>query len=130
MLSGDFTVSDVIKKMATVNHAIAEKKCGRQKEMESILSGTDWSSSREEFHLCVAAVREDINEVSRLIPRLINSDWVRPHCYFEWPAFEWLRKEKKFWELLESEYGEEIRRSVDEAVEEGASMKSKKDVGV
>lgn len=112
MLSDAFAVSDVIRKMAIVNYAIALKRLSKKDEMEKILGGVDWSSTRTEFALCLAAIRDDIDEVARLAPLLKSSDMVTPSSYFEWPAFEEMRDKPQFWSMLEGVYGEEIKMAV------------------
>ena len=99
--------------MATVNLAIAIKKTGDEVSFKKVLDDADWSSAKDEFKLCIAAIREDMDELGRLIPRLKISDWISPSVYFEWPAFEWVRERPEFWALLEAVYGEEIRYVVD-----------------
>lgn len=125
IVSDKFAVSDITMKMATVNRAIALKKMGEAAEVEKVLSSCDWSSAKDEFQICIAAVREDLDAVEKLVPKLKGSEWITPSSYFEWPAFEWVRQKKKFWNLLENTYGDEIRGVVDTVVET-ASVESSK----
>lgn len=111
MLSGKFKTSDLALKMAIINHAIALTKCGKQRDAENVLSKTDWSSARDEFALCVAALRQDMEKVKTYIPKLVGSDMLNPQSYFEWPAFDGIRDLPEFWTTLVEVYGDEIRRA-------------------
>jgi hypothetical protein len=115
--------------MATVNLAIATKKSEGLENCEKILSKADWSSAKDEFKLCIAAIREDMDALETLVPKLKGSDWIDPSAYFEWPAFEWVRTEPRFWELLEAVYGDEIKKVADSDIVDSAMSTSELEDG-
>lgn len=109
MLSNSFKVSDLVSKMGAINLAIARKKVSDKAGVDAVIKSVDWSSSRNEFHVCIEAIRENESEVCRLIETLKGSDFIGPHAYFEWPAFDWMRSKPAFWEKLQEVYGDDIR---------------------
>lgn len=110
-------IGELGSRMATINWAIAEKKRGEIEKCNKILDTPEWTASRDEFRLCVAAVKGDVESVCSYIPKLKDSDWITPESYFEWPAFDDLRSKSDFWKALHETYGEQIKFEPEPAIE-------------
>lgn len=110
-------IGELGSRMATINWAIAEKKRGEIEKCNKILDTPEWTASRDEFRLCVSAVKGDIDSVCSYIPKLKDSDWITPESYFEWPAFDGLRDKSEFWKALHETYGEHIKFEPEPAIE-------------
>ncbi len=107
-VAGKLQVRDMCAKMVLINAAIAEKKRQKPRRMEQYLSKTDWSSARNEFHIGIASLRENIPEVCRLVPLLKESDLLTPDAYFSWPVFDFVRGDVKVLQTLKNVFGERV----------------------
>jgi hypothetical protein len=114
MLGGGFEISDMTRKMGSVNLGIALKRLGDEEASRKALDSVDWSSARTEFRLCIAAIKEEDEEVYRLLPQMNGSDLIVPQSYFDWPAFEWMRSKPDFWSKLQDVYGDTIKKAAED----------------
>lgn len=88
-----------------VNLANAYRLTGNKAKASSILDNEDWSSSDDSFHISVAAVKEDVNEVIKLMHK-IGRMREKDIDYREWPVFRGLQKNKEFVGAYEAIFGE------------------------
>ena len=100
--------SDEIKRMMTVNLANAYKKLKNDKRAQEVITGVDWSAAREDFQICVAAVKGDIERVVELMPKVAQGDLLKKSDFREWPVFDWAREEETVREKFQEIYGEPI----------------------
>jgi hypothetical protein len=107
---GEISLGDYFHKMLTVNHAVAQKNLGKTNRANKILDAVDWSSSMPEFQICVAAVKSDVDKVCELIPRIRDSDLVRPESFFEWPVFKGAIADERVVQVLFDTFGDSVAR--------------------
>ena len=114
------TASDKIKKMMTVNLANAYKKLHDEKKAYEVIGEVDWSAATDDFQICVAAVRGDVDRVVELMPRVIQGELIKKADFREWPIFDWVREEGGVQEKFQDIFGEPMLNPTDE---EGISEK-------
>ena len=107
-------VPDQIKRMMTVNLANAYKKLKNDKRAQEIITGLDWSATRDDFQICVAAVQGNIERVVELMPKVAQGDLLKKSDFREWPVFDWAREEETVREKFQEIYGEPIIDPTDE----------------
>lgn len=107
-IGGVFSPIDKYKKMIVVNAAVAEKSRGKKKRAEKLIDDVDWSSSLPAFALAIAGIKDDLDQTCELIEKTKGAELVTSATFFEWPAFDILRKEPRFWETVHRVYGDEI----------------------
>ncbi len=108
------SASDRIKKMMTVNLANAYKKMKNDEKAREVIEEVDWSAATDDFQICVAAVRGNIERVLELMPRVAQADSVKKSDFREWPVFDWVREEETVREKFQEIYGEPIIDPTDE----------------
>lgn len=101
-------VDDVYFKIMTINLSIATIKNGDKKGGIAVLDKTDWSASSDEFKICEAAIREQLDEVLNLMPIVVQGNKAGAQEFREWPAFDWVRSEPRFKESFKTLFGEEL----------------------
>jgi hypothetical protein len=87
-------------RIVTVNHAIALKEMGKTKEMEGLLLKYDWSSCSLEFQAALYALRNDEENLVRVLTRAIPAQEVKCDDLKEWPLFRSFRKSSRFAQLM------------------------------
>ena len=94
----------VIRNMV-LNLANAYKKIDKIEDMERVISCLNWSATSDLYRIGLASLREDIDEVTSLLPILKISQTLSKHSFREWPIFDWVRDDaavaKKFEEVFE-----------------------------
>lgn len=65
----------------------------------------DWSGSGPEFRLCVAALKEDLSEIARLIPLAVRSEAISQENLANWPVFNFVRKSEEFTNAYKQMFG-------------------------
>lgn len=101
--------SDLYKRMATVNYAIALKKRDKLDEMKSALSTHDWSASIPEFRLAESVLFGRTEEACRLIRSIgAKGQLIEEHSYHTWPLFHDLRADNEFQLAYEAVYGHQF----------------------
>ena len=93
--------------MMTINVANAIRLQGRIAEANKILDTKDWSGSKTELRLGVAAVKGDIDAVIQLMAEIGNTGDNAEH-YRSWPVFRGLRENQKFLAAFENVFGEPL----------------------
>jgi hypothetical protein len=100
--------TELFRKMMVVNLANAEKLNGNKIEAEKILDDEDWSASTDTFVICVAAVRDDVQAVTKLMKSVVDAGHLRVADFREWPVFETMRSNPQFVETFEREFGQRM----------------------
>jgi hypothetical protein len=94
--------------MIIVNLANAVRLQKRSVEAKKILDGEDWSAANPEFAICVAAVREDIDEVVKMMREIGREGRPNAEDYRSWPVFRGMRTNEKFITAFETIFGEPL----------------------
>lgn len=98
--------------MMTVNLASAYMHADRSSEAIALLDSVDWSAAANNFKICVAALRIDIEEVSRLMPILNASGEMGREQYREWPVFDFVRDDPTFQTCFLQTFGAQLTQNV------------------
>ena len=88
--------SEVTRKMMIVNRANALKKIGDISASNSLIDGVDWSASSENFQICVAAIRGNVQDVVSKMELVIKSELLTISDFLEWPVFDDIRESEPF----------------------------------
>jgi hypothetical protein len=91
-----------IKNTIAVNYANALRLKDKPEESKKILDSVDWSACRGDFEICVAALRDDVDDVVRLMKAGVG---LRDTAYREWPVFFHVREETKFKDAYQDVFG-------------------------
>ncbi|MCX7257498.1 MAG: hypothetical protein NTZ64_12385 [Polaromonas sp.] len=98
--------SDLYKRMAIVNYAIALKHRNKTDEMKKALLAHDWSASIPEFRLAESVLFGRTDEACQIIKGIgPKGQLVEESAYHSWPLFRDLREEPKFHDVYEAIYG-------------------------
>jgi hypothetical protein len=102
--------SDRIKRMMTVNLANAAKLNGDKSSCEKYLLSNDWTATSYHFQICVAAVRNNFQEVERLMKLGSNVIEITASDFRDWPVFIDARKDARLKVVFEEVYGEALTK--------------------
>jgi hypothetical protein len=103
----------------TVNLAQAYKWSGNQEKCNELLD-IDWSASRNEFQLCVCALKDDIDGAIEMMKTIGKGAMPDRNGYREWPVFNELRKNEKVQQAFQEVFGEPLNQMPqDSKIEEG-----------
>ena len=91
-----------------VNLANAAKLGGHKDRCDAALSSHDWSATSYQFQICVAAVRNDFNEVVRLIRMGGKVLDLSPSDFRDWPVFHDARSNVDVQSAFEQVFGERL----------------------
>tara|TARA_R110000737_G_scaffold326910_1_gene340871 strand:+ start:117 stop:1592 length:1476 start_codon:yes stop_codon:yes gene_type:complete len=105
--------SDLIKRMMIVNLANAAKLGGNKGRCDKALSSHDWSATSYQFQVCVAAVRNDFQEVKRLLKLGGDVIEITSSDFRDWPVFKDARDDAEIQIVFEEVFGEPLRRDID-----------------
>jgi hypothetical protein len=94
--------------MMVVNYANAEKLAGNGSKATEILDAEDWSASTEDYRICVAAVKDDVEGVIRMMKHVVESGGMKIASFRDWPVFESVRTDPRFVEAFEREFGQKL----------------------
>lgn len=100
--------SERIRRMMVVNRAQAYKFSNRKEQAIAILDKEDWSVTGDEFTICTAIIRDDVEAAINAMKRLGTSDRVGKEGYIDWPVFKEFRKLNAFKETYREIFGEEF----------------------
>ena len=100
--------SDAVKKRMVINYANALKLAGNKAKASKILDGEDWSACTDEYRICIAAVRDDVESVIRMMKSVVDAKLMDISSIREWPVFEKIRADTKFIEAFEQTFGEKL----------------------
>jgi hypothetical protein len=99
---------EATRKRMIVNLANAEKFRGNKDEAERILQNEDWSAATDAFLICVAAVRDDVQTIVRLMKPAVASGNLKIDDFQNWPVFEKVRSDPTFVKAFEQEFNRRI----------------------
>jgi len=121
--------TEATRKRMVVNYANAEKLSGNKVHAESVLDKEDWTASSDDYRICVAAVKDDADSVIRMMKAVADAKLMEISCFRDWPVFENVRRNPKFIEAFEQEFGQKLiadRKAVEpgKKVENGNDAKS------
>jgi hypothetical protein len=108
-LSGPMTrdISDIDRKIRTVNIAIAYKNLGQDSAAHKLLDQEDWTATYRDFKLAVAILSEQWSHASEIMESIgREGELVDQDAYHSWPLFVEFRKTSEFHASYEKIYGE------------------------
>jgi len=100
--------SEAIRKRMIVNYANAIKLDGDKAKAEAILDAEDWSATTDVYRICVAAVKEDVDQVISMMQPTVNSGGMKISDIRDWAVFEKMRSDAKFVDAFEQAFGEKL----------------------
>jgi len=100
--------SDSVRRMMVVNLANALRLQERKEEANKILDKEDWSSCSNEFKVCVAGVKEDVETVVRLMKQIGVEGSPSKEGYRTWPVFRGMRTKEQFMKTFEDLFKESV----------------------
>lgn len=100
--------SDATRKMMIINYANAIKLGGNIEKAVSVISKEDWSASKDNYKICVAAIRDDVKAVIGMMKQAVESKVLEISDLREWPVFEKARADNEFVEAFEEIFGEKL----------------------
>jgi hypothetical protein len=95
-------------KMMIINYANAVKLSGDKERGEKILDSEDWSAVTDNFKICVAAVKDDMDTVLELMHPVVTMGLMGTGDFREWPVFDSMRSDPKFISSFEEQFGEKM----------------------
>lgn len=103
--------------MFIVNLASAQKHLGQTEAFSKTLEKTDWTATSDDFQFCVAALKEDIDELERIIPIVKASERVSAAAMKSWPVFSFVRKSDRFQAAYKAHFGDDLNEPATFALE-------------
>ena len=94
--------------MMVVNLANAIKLRGDATKAKELLEKEDWSAASQEFQICVGAVRDDVEEVCKLMRQAGGDGPVSSSDFRDWPVFRGIRNDPAFASAFEEVFGEPL----------------------
>ncbi len=98
--------NDKIRRMMVVNLANSIRLQKRPDEAKTVIDGEDWSASSDDFKICVACIREDVDSVIDIMKSMGRNGSISIDDYRSWPIFRGIRVNKKFVSTFEEIFGE------------------------
>lgn len=96
------------RRMMAVNLANAHKICQEPKKADAALNRFQWDASSDQFRICVAAVRDEIDVVVDLMGNVSGDSVVGMEGFRGWPVFESARRDPSFIAEFERLFGEPL----------------------
>lgn len=103
--------SDEVYRMMIVNLANSHKKLKDDEGCLKVLDSVDWSASRDDFQICAASLRGDVDKFIHLLPKIAAAETMSARNFREWPVFDWLREDKRVALEFERIFGEPLTSS-------------------
>jgi hypothetical protein len=104
-------MEDIIKKMMYVNLASAHRHSNEKDKCIRVLDEVDWSGSSDDYKLCVAALKDDVQKVIDLMGLVAGSGKITKSDFREWPVFDFIRDNGEFCEKYLEVFGEPLREA-------------------
>jgi hypothetical protein len=123
--------SDLNRRLAVMNFAIALRNLDDEAELKRILSAHDWSASLPEFQLAEAVLLENIDDAINLMKAIgKEGQLLKEATYYTWPLFIKFRQTPAFLQTYEEIYGyqfvaklrleaEQERKALDDSTQGG-----------
>lgn len=100
--------TDDVRKRTVINYCNALKLSGEKAKAEETLNLEDWTASTDNYRICVAAIKDDVECVTRLMKRVVNAELMKVSDFREWPVFEGVRADPKFIDAFEQAFGQKL----------------------
>ena len=91
---------DNSSRIVTINHAIALKRLDRLDQMNELLTSHDWSAVAMRFQVALHALRDEQDELFRLLPKAVAAEEIDIQSLNDWPLFADIREMERFQKLL------------------------------
>lgn len=117
-------VSESTRLMLTVNLASAYRHDDNEANCREVLDAVDWSAVSDNYRICVAALRQDVGDVVRLMDSVVASGSIKKDDFREWPVFDFVKDSEEFRAKFEDLLGEPfaLGEIKEQAVEEPAEL--------
>ena len=106
--------SERVQKIMTINLANAYKKLDDDDKAQKVIAAVDWSAATNDFQICIAAIKGDIEGFVELMPLVAQGKLIDKSEFREWPVFDWVREERSVREAFQELFGEPITNPADE----------------
>lgn len=116
-------IDESTKRMMTINLASFYKHSKQSDKSKEILEKTDWSACADNFQICVAALRAEVDDVVRLMPRVFANGQINKFDFRDWPVFDYVREDPKFSEAFKHLVGEDLFDTTDMESSSGGGEK-------
>jgi hypothetical protein len=101
-------LKEAMKLRFVVNLASAYMHLSQDKKGLDVLSEVDWSATSDDFRICVAALRKDVDEVCNLLPIIKATNKLAPSELRTWPVFDYVKDDGRFIASFQEAFGEEF----------------------
>jgi hypothetical protein len=108
--------NDRCRRMMLINQANAVRLQKRPDDASKLLEKDDWSAVSDDFKICVAAVRGDVDEVVTMLKKIGKQGEPSGEDYRTWPVFRGLRSNPKFASAFNDVFGEPLVRQISKDV--------------
>ena len=88
--------SEVDKRIMLINLSQSYKFLNMQDKCLNTLNKMDWSACSDNFGLCVAILKDNFQEATKLMHRIGKDGAIKQHEYMDWPIFKDFRKSTDF----------------------------------
>jgi len=100
--------SEEIRRILTVNLALAHKWSGQNDSSLKILESLDWSACAAKFQLAVNVIREEFTAAAEQVRTIGSEGEVTEAAYQEWPLFKEFRKSDEFQAAFRHVFGRDF----------------------
>ena len=112
-------ISDLTRRIATMNCAIAEKFGVEGDEYKKTLATLDWSASVAEFGLAETVLNDRFDDAVVIMRKLgPKGQFLTENSYHEWPLFRKFRESPQFAEAYKDVYGYAYSQKVGEELDD------------
>jgi len=123
-------VSDLNRKIITVNYAQALKRDGAADEAGKIMNDVDWTAAANDFKLANAVLLERYDEAAELMRKIgREGELLKEHGYHTWPLFIEFRETEQFarayQEVFGHPYSDKLKEDASKASRDAAAEASK-----
>jgi hypothetical protein len=94
--------SDRDKRIVFVNHAIALREQKQHDKMKKLIDTLDWSSTSLEFRVALCALKEEKENLLKILPTAIAAKEIKKYHLEEWPLFAPFREYEEFVQITEN----------------------------
>lgn len=102
------SMDEATRRMMVVNLASCYKHIKQSEKCIETLASMDWGAVADNYRICVEALKENIDEVIRLMPIVTASNMITKLDFREWPVFDGIRSEPRFCEAFKEQFGEDL----------------------
>lgn len=102
------SVTEATRLMLIVNLASAYRHQDNKELVIQTLKRADWSAASDNYKICVAALREDVDEVVTLMAPCVSSNKISKDDFREWPVFSFVRDSDEYRSEFKKIFGENL----------------------